>query len=124
MRQKRIFQQPLAAMPISGYASAIFFVRRDRVTLKGFRSAPLGCDCSFKSVPGHAAFKIAAVRRDFHKSGLLHTGGVADGKNTDPQEFRTLRSTEQRAREKKKPGTAGLFDEYLFQSVHFASLAI
>jgi hypothetical protein len=25
---------------------------------------------------------------------------------------------------KKKPGTAGLFDEYLFRSVHFASLAI
>jgi hypothetical protein len=27
-------------------------------------------------------------------------------------------------RKRKKPGTAGLFDEYLFQSAHFASLAI
>jgi hypothetical protein len=30
----------------------------------------------------------------------------------------------QNAQKKKKPGGAGLFDEYLFQSVHFASLAI
>jgi hypothetical protein len=29
-----------------------------------------------------------------------------------------------RCPQKKKPGTAGLFDEYLFRSVHFASLAI
>jgi hypothetical protein len=38
--------------------------------------------------------------------------------------FARKRSREQHARQKKKPGTAGLFDEYLFRSVHFASLAI
>jgi hypothetical protein len=30
----------------------------------------------------------------------------------------------QQSKKMKKPGTAGLFDEYLFYSVHFASLAI
>jgi hypothetical protein len=69
------------------------------------------------------AFKIAAARRGFHKPGLLHTAELPTVKILTRKNF-ALRSTEQRVREKKKPGTAGLFDEYLFQSVHFASLAI
>ncbi|HEY2210158.1 MAG TPA: hypothetical protein VGH62_00820, partial [Bradyrhizobium sp.] len=46
------FEQLIATMPISDYASAFFFARRDRVTLK--RSAKLSRwrDCYFKNTPG------------------------------------------------------------------------
>jgi hypothetical protein len=38
-------------MPISDYASAFFFARRNRVTLQDIRTEPRERDCNFKSVP-------------------------------------------------------------------------
>jgi hypothetical protein len=40
------------------------------------------------------------------------------------QEFESRRPRSIASAKRKKPGIAGLFDEYLFQSVHFASFAI
>jgi hypothetical protein len=38
-------------MPISDYASAFFFARRNRVTLQDIRNELRDRDCNFKSVP-------------------------------------------------------------------------
>jgi hypothetical protein len=40
------------------------------------------------------------------------------------RELRVAERVDDRSAKKKKPGTAGLPDESLFRSVHFASLAI
>jgi hypothetical protein len=47
---KSFFEQPNATMPISDYASAFFFVRRNRVTLQARQIMRDGRDCTFKTV--------------------------------------------------------------------------
>jgi hypothetical protein len=42
MRRKAIFEQPFATMPISDYASAFFYARRRRVTLRRSSMRPWG----------------------------------------------------------------------------------
>jgi hypothetical protein len=46
---------------------------------------------------------------------------IAASKNTDMQEARMSPPGD---RKRKSPALPGFFDEYLFRSVHFASLAI
>jgi hypothetical protein len=64
------------------------------------------------------------VARKFPRGGVsgaaeLHQVKIPARKNSQA----AIRSASQ-VQKRKKPGSAGLFDEYLFQSVHFASLAI
>jgi hypothetical protein len=47
-------------MPISGYASAFFFDRRKRVTLKRFSARPHGGDCNLQSMAEHQAASVQA----------------------------------------------------------------
>ena len=81
MRRKRIFQQPLAAMPISGYASAIFFARRKRVTLQSgcqaYRTVAIAIS---KRLPDHAPSRSPRPSGVFispsaciHKPAFRHT---------------------------------------------------
>jgi hypothetical protein len=49
---------------------------------------------------------------------------IAPRENTGARKFHKPAAAEERDCKKKKPGTAGLFDENLFRSVHFASFAI
>jgi hypothetical protein len=55
---------------------------------------------------------------------MLHSTEFRHSKNTGVRELRAPQRDEQRACPKRKPGIAGLSDEFLFRSVHFASLAI
>jgi hypothetical protein len=67
---------------------------------------------------GHAGISAAIV------SGAAELVSGAAELHQVKKPCETIVSVEQNAQKKKKPGSAGLFDEYLFQSVHFASLAI
>jgi hypothetical protein len=59
---------------------------------------------------------IAGIR-DFPKPGLRHTVGTREEMFQFDAGFAT-------GIKRKSPALPGLFDEYLFRSVHFASLAI
>jgi hypothetical protein len=107
-------------MPISDYANAIFFVRRNRVTLPG---VPRVAFAISKACPIMRRQDCRGPQR-FHMYGFLHTIELQKVKIPTRKNFARHGSMKQDVRKKKKPGTAGLFDEYLFRSVHFASLAI
>jgi hypothetical protein len=111
-------------MPISYYASAIFFARRNRVALTGFRAAACDRDCYFKSEAGQQSASLSSRSSPNASARLVARRRIAPRENTGGREFHKPAAAEERDCKKKKPGTAGLFDENLFRSVHFASFAI
>src|ERR1019366_5824765 len=111
-------------MPISDYASAFFFARRNRVTLQDIRTEPHDRDCNFKSVAARSGdqyrrglkssqpeviavveasgSRLAASRQEqcVMAQGLAEVGGARCNKH-----------------QKKKPGAAGLLTKYFSASL-------
>jgi hypothetical protein len=107
-------------MPISDYASAFFFVHRKRVTLRRGRTLQRSRGCYFKSLPEQRPASIRRGDREFLTPAFPHSGR----KNTDAGNSHGAVCKIIQLQKAKKPGNAGPVDEFHFQSVHFASLAI
>jgi hypothetical protein len=113
-------------MPISDYASAHFFSHHHRVTLD-LLTRGLMCGASRRLL-----FLKARVVKRHIDGAAAHTGVSAievsgEAKlhqNTGAKNCLISLSMEQYAYKRKSPALPGFFDEYLFRSVHFASLAI
>jgi hypothetical protein len=134
MRQEGFFEQPSATMPISDYARAFFFDRPQRVTLQGSATILRRRGCYFQNARGHLPARILSIT-GANITAIISPprciAGRRASKNTEAREFRAplLHQSDRQCTairlQKKKPGCEpGFGDEFLFQSVHFASLAI
>jgi len=147
--RKRIFEQACPAMPISDYASAFFFARRSRVTLQRCSMLQRRCACYFKSASDRPLTAISSWRSSASSVRIAEWASVEircirnpraasaeqchPAKQYAPENRLGKKGLENRtgseirnkkARQIKKPGCAGLVDEWLCRSAHFASLAI
>src|ERR1700722_19381501 len=113
-------------MPISDYASAFFFARRNRVTLLGFQTEPRCRDCNFQSVPRVAAIDIiAALRSGSLRSWRCRVPDLLLPAWRDTGWRETLpRSGGRDATSKEKARRSRALDEYISRLVYFASFAI
>jgi hypothetical protein len=134
MRQEGFFEQPSATMPISDYARAFFFDRPQRVTPQGPSTISRRRGCYFQNARGHLlarVLSIAGANITVIISPACCIAGRRASRNTEAREFRAplLHLSDHKSTaiqlQTKKPGCGpGFCDEFLFQSVHFASLAI
>jgi hypothetical protein len=94
-------------MPISDYASAFFFDRRNRVTLKGFATRSLAiCKVRPSIDPHQRSLRVGEV----YKTGFQHSASkITDASVLDRRLIAVRRNPK-----RKSPAWAGLFDEYLF----------
>jgi hypothetical protein len=93
---------------------AIVFQGNSRPAAAGQKSNAMSCSQHSEQVYRARAHSIAGMRS-------------VPRKNTGTKEHDTQSTAQQRnnrTSKKKSPAEPGFFDEYLFQSVHFASLAI
>ena len=108
-------------MPISDYVNAFFFDRRTRVAHAAHVHAQVPSLLQFAKLGGATTGDnfFAVIARSL-KHGTPHIAvRIRAGKDVANRKL-----WRDPAAKKKKPGVAGLFDEFLFLSVHFASLAI
>jgi hypothetical protein len=74
------------------------------------------------------AISKACVINRRHRHGdrefLKHAFPHRTSKNTDAQEIRMAQPALQYGEKRKNPALPGFFDEYVFRSAYFASLAI
>src|SRR6187549_3595272 len=104
-------------MPISDYASAIFFDRRNRVTLKRFATRALAICKVWPSIDWHQCSLRVAV---FHKPALLHCASKITG--TPAFACGQLRcGTIQKEKARREPG---FLTNIFCAQFYFASFAI